>query len=354
LLTKDTIAAIRRMWFPREFAPGCGHGTIETPSGELIEGRHPAAWPYDLWQRMVEAKAGRYRRPNHEPRRQPREFSRIVVCAGCRRPLRVQPREGRAFYRDTSSERKLPCPAHGNLSVRGDKLLRQFGDLLASVQLPASWREAIAQRCCAAESDTDGKRALARMKDLEAEQKRLVAAFTKGYLSEQDLDAQVERIRTELHLLSGSASRDVVDDTDAAITAGETFSDMASYWGEALPEERRDIVWALLKLNGLVYDLERQAIEGLMPRDEMLPVLSLGLGHRWEQRDGALWIRAEYLPAKRRRINPHAPLPMQYKLDDEQRARARDMARAGMTMRKIAEHFGVSPMAIWRALRADR
>ncbi|HLY29505.1 MAG TPA: recombinase family protein, partial [Ktedonobacterales bacterium] len=60
-LAKDTIAAIRRLWFPREFAPGCGHGTIETPAGELIEGRHPAAWPYDLWQRIVEAKAGQYR-----------------------------------------------------------------------------------------------------------------------------------------------------------------------------------------------------------------------------------------------------------------------------------------------------
>src|SRR5262249_6510476 len=34
-LTKDTVAAIRRMWFPQEYAPGCGHGTIETPSGEL-------------------------------------------------------------------------------------------------------------------------------------------------------------------------------------------------------------------------------------------------------------------------------------------------------------------------------
>jgi hypothetical protein len=189
LFTKNTIAAMRRMWFPRKFAPGCGHGTIETPSGELVEGRYQAAWAYERWQRMAEAKAGHYRRPNHEPRRQPREFSRIVVCAGCRRPLRVQPRVGRGFYRDTSSERKLPCPAHGCLSVRGDKLVRQFGDLLASVQLPASGREAIAERCRNAEPDIEGKRALARTNELEAEQKRLVAAYTKGYLSETDLDA---------------------------------------------------------------------------------------------------------------------------------------------------------------------
>jgi hypothetical protein len=317
-LTKDTIAAIRRLWLPREFAPSCGHGTIETPSGELIEGRHPAAWPYDLWQRMDEAKAGHYRRPTHEPRRQPHELSRIVVCAGCRRPLRVQSHTGVLFYRDTSSERKLPCPAHGNLSARSNKLVRQFGDLLASVQLPASWREAIAQRCHDTESASDGKHALARTKELQAEQKRLVAAFTKGYLSEADLDAHVERIQSEFRLLSGSASRDVDDYTDAAITAGETLAVMASYWSEALAEERRDIIWALLTLNGLVYDLQRQAIVGLIPREEMLPVLALGLASRWEQRDSGLWLRAEYLPPRRKRDNSHASLPMQYKLDYEQ------------------------------------
>jgi hypothetical protein len=91
LLTKDTIAAIRRMWFPREFAPGCGHGTIETPSGDLVEGRHQAAWPYDLWQRMAEDKAGQYRRPQREAQRRAHEFSRIIVCSSCRRALRATP-----------------------------------------------------------------------------------------------------------------------------------------------------------------------------------------------------------------------------------------------------------------------
>ena len=56
LLTKDTIAAIRRSPFPREFAPGCGHGTILTPSNDLVEGKHQAAWPYELCQRMDEVK----------------------------------------------------------------------------------------------------------------------------------------------------------------------------------------------------------------------------------------------------------------------------------------------------------
>jgi DNA invertase Pin-like site-specific DNA recombinase len=88
-LTKDTIASIRRTWFPREFTPGSGKGTIETPSGELVEGKHPAAWRYALWHRMIEAKRGQYHRPTREAQRRAHEFSRIIVCAACRRPLRA-------------------------------------------------------------------------------------------------------------------------------------------------------------------------------------------------------------------------------------------------------------------------
>src|SRR5438270_414469 len=89
VLTKDTVAAIRRLHFPREFAPGCGHGTIVTPSGDLVEGKHPAAWPYELWNRMDEVKMSQFRRPTKDAKRRPHEFSRIIVCAACRRPLRV-------------------------------------------------------------------------------------------------------------------------------------------------------------------------------------------------------------------------------------------------------------------------
>jgi DNA invertase Pin-like site-specific DNA recombinase len=122
-LTKDTIAAIRRSWFPREFAPGCGHGTIDTPSGELVEGRHQAAWPYELWQQMVETKTAQYRRPRKEAQRRPHEFSRIIVCAACRRPLRVARGDGIPYYRDTSEERKLTCSASGRLWIKSAAVL---------------------------------------------------------------------------------------------------------------------------------------------------------------------------------------------------------------------------------------
>jgi site-specific DNA recombinase len=353
-LTKDTIAAIRRLWFPREFAPGCGHGTIETPSGELVEGRHQFAWPYDLWQRIVEAKAGQFRRPHSESSREPREFSRIVVCAGCCRPLRVHSRPNSISYQDTSALRRLPCPAHGCLSVSSERLLQQFGALLASMTLPTDWQQAIAGSLAESALQSEGKRLQVRRQELESEQKRLVMAFTKGHLSEADLDAESERIRAELAALAAPALQHTgADVAESFITAGEMVADMASYWKDALPEERRDIVWTLLTLNGLIYDLERSAIVGLAPRAEVLQTLILGLAPNWEQRENGLWLQEDYLPPKRERANPHAPLPMQYKLDRLQRQRAKEMARAGMTVRQLADHFGVSRMAVWRALRAE-
>jgi DNA invertase Pin-like site-specific DNA recombinase len=407
-LTKDTVAVIRRSWFPREFAPGSGKGTVETPAGELIEGLHPAAWPYELWQRMVEAKGGQYHRPQVEAKRQAHAFSRIIVCASCRRPLRVTSSKGVAYYKDTSLVRGLSCAAYGCLSVKGAVVLEQFGAVLASVTLPEQWREAVATRLQVASTDTTHERTRARRVELEAEQKRLALAFTKGVISEDTLDEQVARIRAELVTLPLPQVRDTASATQAALDAGETLADMASYWGEATAEERRDMVWALLALEGLVYDLERQGIVGLVPRPDTLPVLALGLGEQWEQRpDGGLWLcdgtrggqlrpaglegqppfrpgnlrahlqaaalaqlRAGQSPQEvadafgvsywvifrliKRHDPANLPTQQQPKLSPEQQAEARRMLAEGMTLRQVGRHFGVSYGAIWRLTKRDQ
>jgi DNA invertase Pin-like site-specific DNA recombinase len=353
LLIKDTIATLRRSWFPREFAPGCGHGTIETPSGELVEGKHLSAWPYDLWQRMVEVKAGQYRRPTKEAQRRAHEFSRIIVCAACRRPLRASAYPGQTYYRDTSLTRKLPCEAHGCLTVNNRKVVQQLGDLLRSVRLPDHWKVAIAERCVDMSQDDGSDRARARRSELESERKRLVGSHAKGYLTEDELDEQMARIQNELLTLPVPIERDVEEFTQAAISAAETLADMAGYWFEAAQEERRDIIWALLNLNGLIYDLERQAMIGLLPRDDMLPVLALGLAPFWQQRDSGLWLAKELWPPKRPRLDYHMPPIPEPKLNAAQAAEARRLVDAGMSLRTIAKQFGVSRMAVHRALRRE-
>ncbi len=169
--------------------------------------------------------------------------------------------------------------------VNSQLVLGQFGDLLASVSLPQSWRGVIATSCAAEAGRENGnERARVRRAELEAERQRLVGAFAKGYLQEDELDTQVARIRAELQSLPmPTATRSLESMVAAAVTAGETLGDMAGYWDEATPEERRDIVWALLPIEGLVYDLERRVIAGVLPRPDVLPVLALGLEAEWER-----------------------------------------------------------------------
>ena len=278
--------------------------------------------------------------------RHPHAFSRIIVCAACRRALRVQPYpSGLVYYRDASAVRKLPCPA-GGFRLTNSKLVEsQFGDLLASVALPESWRGAIAAQCAAdAVQHRDDDRGVARRRELEAERRRLVTAFGKGYLPEEELDAQMARLRTELATLPmPRATRSVEDTVAAVVTAGETFADMAGYWDEATPEEKRDIVWALLPVDGLTYDLERRAIAGLVPRPDILPVLALGLEAGWERRgDGGLWRRdLETLPKIVYERNLPPPTP--FALTPDQQDEAIALADQGVSLRKIASRFpGVS------------
>ncbi len=360
LLTKDTIAAIRRSWFPREFAPGCGHGTIETPSGELVEGKHQAAWPYELWQRMVEVKASQYHRTTKEAQKRSHEFSRIIVCAACLRPLRVTfgnvNRNFLPYYRDTSVERKLPCSVAeaGFYSVRSSLVVLQFGEILRSVELPMSWREAIAERCKAIANvdDDESKRTRKRRAELEEEQKRLINVYTKGYITEREMDEKMERIRTELFALPVLMAKDPQRATQETLSAGETLMRMADYWNEAAEEERRDMVWSLLNAEGLLYDLERHVIVGLKPRSAVLPVLALGLEatSMWEQREDSLWLREDYLPPKLDRGHPHLPSHPPA-LTPAQQEQAIMLIRQGMSLRKIAELLETSHESVRRFLK---
>jgi hypothetical protein len=107
------------------------------------------------------------------------------------------------------------------------------------------------------------------------------------------------------------------------------------------------MVWSLLQLEGLVYDLERRIIVALIPRPDMLPVLALGLSAQWEQREHELHLRPEFIPPKLER-SEMTMKPDQRKLTPTERQEARQLLAEGKTMRQVAEHFHVSRMAIWR------
>jgi len=354
-LTKDAVAAIRRSWFPREFEPGCGYGTIYTPAGDKVMGRHQAAWPYELWHRMDEVKAGQYRRPRVEAQRHPHEFSQIIVCAACHEPLRVASSQGVLYYRDTSAERKLNCPARGCLWVKSELVINQLGKILRSFGLPSEWREMIAQSCTAELTENESvERIKHRRLTLEEERKRWVTAYSKGYIAEQEMDVEVKRIQIELLELPVACDR--VETNPRAISADETLSLLADYWKEATEEERRDIIGALFNIEGIVYDLERRLIVGLLPRDGITPALTLGLGKtaQWEYRDGGLWLYEEYLPPKLERNNPRMPPPQRPSLTPGQQEEALKLVEQGVSIRQVAKQFGSSYESIRRAIQKQK
>jgi hypothetical protein len=262
---------------------------------------------------------------------------------------------GKVYYRDTSAIRRLPCPTPGYLSVTNDVVTRQFGELLADVHLPKAWQSAITDYCIAADRETGAEPESQRRDQLEAEQERLVLAFTKGYLGEAALDALIEQIRSELLALPRPKQRSLEDVIESAISSAETLVDMAQHWTEATPLERRDIVWSLIRGEGLIYDLERWAIIGVIPRPDVLPAFVAGLGtERWQARSGGLWLGEGSIPPIRPR--PEAPQPPKHerKLNDDQAAAALKLVRSGKSLREVGQFFGVSYGAIWRLTQAQR
>jgi len=110
------------------------------------------------------------------------------------------------------------------------------------------------------------------------------------------------------------------------------------------------MVWSLLNLEGLIYDLERHVIVGLKPRAAVLPVLALGLEatKMWEQRDGALWLREEFWPPKCERERPgRSP-----NLSPAEQEQAIMLIRQGMPLRRVAELFNTSYESVRRLAKS--
>lgn len=322
--TKSFVAELLTNPFPREFAPGSGHGTILAPDGERVEGKHLAAWSWDLWHRMdAQRAANRKGRRAHPPTESAgglvRVFSGVAVCAACGRALQHQarvrvggPRKGARYsvYRcagaHENADERVACAlrrnptggygARGWVGIAGARLDVLFAEALLAPRLPDDWRARIAAAFTAEERDEQEARAsAARRQQLEAERARVLFQHQSGWISDAAAGRELARLGEALAALPSVAGR--AEARVATLEAGETLARFGDYWAAATAEERAEMVRLMVRPGGLVVDLAsgppRAAgrITRVRPQAALLPVLRLALtgwrlvGDGWLVRD---------------------------------------------------------------------
>ncbi len=319
--SKDAIRVLLINPFPRAFSPTSDRGTIIAPDGKRAEGQHPAAWSWELCQRIDEARAARRGsrgqrrmcRHSHKPARV-WVFSGYVVCAHCGHRLRADASphdENLGYYRDEAGARGFICAARGEglrgrrgtSAVRADWLERLFVELLQQLRLPQDWRARIAEEASIGEPDVDAEAEAARLdrrrEALRAELERLKFQHRHGLVDDTELVRESDRLRAMLAALPDPGARKHL--VVAELEAGETLERLAGYWDLATPEERAELVRILLLPEGLVYDLVARRIVGLRPRPAFLPALSMALADEWTVSEEGMLQRSEHERDRKRR-----------------------------------------------------
>jgi DNA invertase Pin-like site-specific DNA recombinase len=298
---KPFVCALLINPFPREFAPGSGHGTILAPDGERVEGKHPAAWNWDLWHRIDEARALNQRgtRGRAPSQGQVRLFSGLAVCAGCGRPLHHQLRHGPisgayGAYLCPASDTGYACTVRsaervktgkrgtrGFRAVRSQTLEEQFAELVLDWELSPDWREQVAAEVNRMQPGGRMEEAVAWRVNLQEERKRVLVQHRYGRISDDEMLEETARIDTLLAALPNPERWEI--DKQAHFTAADTFARQREYWERCTPEQRAELLRLIVEPFGLIVDLAKQAIVRIKPRPALLPMFRVVLADRWRE-----------------------------------------------------------------------
>lgn len=308
---KPFIYALLTNNFPREFAPGCGHGTILTPDGERIEGKHIAAWDWSLWHQIDEARALNQRgtRGRAAVEGHARLFSGLVICSACGRPLHHQlrrsPLQGAyGVYLCAASDSGYACPlrsseryAEGERGTRGFRGIRsdviedQFAALVLDWQLPDNWRELVGEELNRNQDNNKLVEAEAWRASLQEERKRVLMQHRFGRISDEEMLEETARIDAILAGLPTAESWE--RERQATFTAANVFTKQRDYWDRCTPEQRAEALHLILEPAGMVVDIATQAITQIRPRAPLLPTFRIVLADRWRVGKDGWLVRTE-------------------------------------------------------------
>jgi site-specific DNA recombinase len=248
---------------------------------ELHPGRHEAIISPELFARCQQVRRQHGQRPRSHMTAPPRTYllHRVICCAACGEPLRMQTSHGYYYYKEASRERGLECVAGGK-SVRMEQADEQVLALLASLRLPAEWRAEIA----ALEADADEQRRQAERRQQLLEQKRRVGqAYVDGTLSEAEYAGRLRQLEAELERLVVVAGPDLLHE-------GEQLERIGQVLAEATLEERAEL--CRLILEKVYVDLTEGKVVRVRPQPEFTVLFRLAAAEMgWQvAEDGSILV----------------------------------------------------------------
>ena len=224
---------------------------------ELISGKHQPLITRELYEKCRQIREQRGHRGKSYDAKPKRSYllQRIIYCAKCGRPLRMQSNHTWYYYKEVSRERGFECD-HAGLSARMDHADQQVLELLQTIRLPADWQTEIEQR---ARNGTEIARLEARRDQLQDHLRRLSRRYQDALVSDDEYEHTRDQIKAELDRL-------VIPDTAQTIELGLRIKSMGDYLAEATEAEQAEISHLLLE--SIQYDLAKGKIVRLRPLAE--------------------------------------------------------------------------------------
>lgn len=244
---------------------------------DLNEGVHKPIITRELFERCLEvrkkhAKATRrYAAPIN--RKDAYILQRVIHCSVCGRPLRIQSTGKYRYYKEVSMERGLECPMSAR-TIKMEIADKQVSNILANIQLPASWQGEIKQMS----EDLDFIQTIQNRKAAIDEQiKRLSRAMVDGGITEEEYEHKRATLLSEKKSL-------VVPEFSVVTQQGMILDNFTDYLREATREELTHIIH--LMFNRAEVDFALKKIIKIEIHPEFIELFRMGLkGSEWKEQD---------------------------------------------------------------------
>jgi DNA invertase Pin-like site-specific DNA recombinase len=299
LFTKDSVQAILNNPTYRAFSPTSDRGTIITPSGEHIEGRHIAAWDWELCQQIDRARATlrNYAYRTTETVREHYPFAGTLVCASCGEVMRawhVRKQDATfRYYKCYSYQKGIICHAP-NKSLSASMVNEAFGQWLTCYRLGDTWRSDL-QAFLSEDHHGNTPINVNEQKKAIAKRRRMLNIQLEAEtIGEEEFRREAARLRNEeeaLSLLQPDASLHA-----AALEAGNMIAAIPEIWEAARSHDDQDgmsdLIHAIFTDGGLVWHRSgnQNIIIGCRVYPECLPAFEMTLASVGWYRHGVwLW-----------------------------------------------------------------